>query len=142
MYDNDFKDVKYSSVRTIEDFYAKLTKSKYTKVLPPKFSNIKDQLESGIDVLFIGCPCHVNSLKKYLSSTYKNLTTISLVCHGACSLDEYKKIIDKYYFNGKSKLVNVDMRPNHESSSIFTYSNGSSRKIYNLEFLQMCKQCK
>ena len=135
MYDNDFKDVKYSSVRTIEDFYAKLTKSKYTKVLPPKFSDIKDQLESGIDVLFIGCPCHVNALKKYLNSTYKNLTTISLVCYGVCSLNDYKNIIDTYAFNNQSPLVNLDMRPNHGVSSVFTYADGSSIKIDISEFL-------
>ena len=84
-YDDNFKVVKYAKVKNIDDFYKQLAKSKYFMPTLPNLDTVKDELDAGVDVLFIGCPCHVNALIRFLNTTYDNLTTISLVCHGVCS---------------------------------------------------------
>lgn len=46
------------------------------------FEEIKNELNLDKMVLFIGTPCQVSGLKKYLKKEYQSLITIDLVCHG------------------------------------------------------------
>ncbi len=43
---------------------------------------VKNDLEQNRKVLFIGTPCQIAGLKKFLDKEYENLYTIDLVCHG------------------------------------------------------------
>lgn len=57
--------------------------SKYThSVAWESFAEINALLQSGSQVLFIGTPCQVAALRKFLRKDYDTLTTVDLVCHG------------------------------------------------------------
>ena len=47
------------------------------------FPEIKKLLENKMSVVFVGTPCQVAALLRYLKKEYSNLITIDLVCHGA-----------------------------------------------------------
>ena len=66
--------------------------SKYVKSDPEGvYSKIKKILEDK-KVLFIGLPCHVGALKKYVGD-HKDLVTVDLVCHGTPSF----LLVEKYF---------------------------------------------
>ncbi len=59
--------------------------SKYTYSNPYEvFIPIKEKLQQGENVLFIGLPCHVAAIKNYINTiTHRGeLFTVDLVCHG------------------------------------------------------------
>lgn len=58
--------------------------SKYVKSNPEGvYRNISDLLSKGKAVLFIGLPCHVAALKKYVNLRIQyRLYTVDLICHG------------------------------------------------------------
>lgn len=46
------------------------------------FTKVKDDLNNGKKVLFIGTPCQIAGLKRFLLKEYDNLITIDIICHG------------------------------------------------------------
>ena len=48
----------------------------------PVFPEIKSRLQNGHTVLFVGTPCQVAGLKRYLAKDYETLIAADLVCHG------------------------------------------------------------
>lgn len=57
--------------------------SKYAhSVAWESFAEIKTLLQIGTKVLFIGTPCQVAALRKFLKKDYDTLITVDLVCHG------------------------------------------------------------
>ncbi len=46
------------------------------------YSEVKDILETGKKVLYIGVPCQISGLKSFLQHDYDNLITVDLICHG------------------------------------------------------------
>lgn len=64
----------------------KIKGSKYVQsVISDVFVKLKEDLESGRLVLFVGTPCQVAGIKSYLSKDYSNLILCDLVCHGVPS---------------------------------------------------------
>ena len=49
------------------------------------YKNIKKDLNENRVVLFIGTPCQVAGLRKFLMKDYSNLFTIDIICHGVPS---------------------------------------------------------
>lgn len=71
--------------------------SKYvTSDTKKTFSQVKEFLEEGKKILYIGVPCQIGGLKK----DYENLYTIDIICHGVPS----QKIFKKYLENEEKKL--------------------------------------
>lgn len=69
-----------------EEGLAGLLNSKYVQSdAGACFSEVKDQLKTGRQVLFCGTPCQVAGLKGYLGRDWPNLLTADLVCHGVPS---------------------------------------------------------
>ena len=77
------------------------------------YKKVNDFLKEGKKVIFIGTPCQIEGLNKYLEfrNTDKlNLITVDLVCHGVPSqqyLANYIKYIEKKY---KKNATNVSFR--------------------------------
>lgn len=46
------------------------------------YKDVKNKLNNGKEVLFIGTPCQVAGLKNFLKKDYSTLFTIDLICHG------------------------------------------------------------
>ena len=88
----------YVRIDKKEDLWA-LCSSKY--VQPAKsgiHATVKSDLNNGLKVLFIGCPCDIAGLKRYLRKDYDNLLTCELFCAGITSnkiLDEYRALREK-----------------------------------------------
>lgn len=72
--------------------------SKYVKSNPlGVYKEIKNKINSGEKVLFIGLPCQVSAVKNYaLNAKVENLYTIDLICHGTPSQKLLEKHIEKY----------------------------------------------
>lgn len=74
------------------------------------YSRAKTILECGEKVLYIGTPCQIAGLKKYLQKEYDNLYTIDFFCHGVPSPLAWEKYVsylqDKYH----AKLVDYNFR--------------------------------
>lgn len=89
----------------------KLRGSKYVhSYINNTYKLVKKDLKEGKNVLFIGTPCQVAGLKRYLFNEYKNLYTVDIICHGVPSQkflqNEVKRIekdlnIDRVNFRDK-----------------------------------------
>lgn len=95
----------------------KVRKSKYLQsYLGTTFREIRDRLNTGIFVLFTGCPCQVAGLKTFLGKDYVNLLSVDLLCGNAPSTlffqkyieDEVPGMLKKYEFRHKKSGWNSD----------------------------------
>ena len=77
--------VRHARATTKED--AKVFRgSKYVQSdLGDIFAQVKEDLKTGLLVLFSGTPCQVAGLKSFLRKDYENLILIDLICHGVPS---------------------------------------------------------
>lgn len=74
------------------------------------FTRVRADLREGKNVLFVGCPCDVAGLKRFLMKDYDNLLTCELVCMGVTSpkvASDYKAWSEK---KNRSRLVEMNMR--------------------------------
>lgn len=94
---------------TSKEELVRIYKSKYVQSeTRAAFSGVKKYLESGVPVLFSGCPCQVDGLKAYLRKDYENLYTVDILCHGVPSPLAYNRFLDEVS-QGK-EIVSVDFR--------------------------------
>lgn len=71
----------------------KLKGSKYVhSEIEDTFKEAKRELETGKKVIFLGMPCQIAGIQKYLNKDYANLFTIDIICHGVPS----QKILNDY----------------------------------------------
>ena len=71
------------------------------------YRKIREVLESGKKVLFVGAPCQVDALRSYVRDQYENLVTCDFVCRGVNSPKAYQnflRTIEKKY-GSKVKAV-------------------------------------
>ena len=88
--------------------------SKYCQsFIGDNYKKVGEFLNDGKKVLFIGTPCQIQGLNKYLevkNTDKANLITVDLVCHGVPSqqyLTNYIQYLEKKY---KRKATNVSFR--------------------------------
>ena len=86
------------------------------------FKTIKNDLENGLYVLFIGLPCENHGLLNFLNKKYDKLYTISLLCGGAVSSDFFKKYIDELEKVYKDNVKSINFRNKSFGSSILCTS--------------------
>lgn len=68
------------------------------------YNEIKEKLENGGAVLFVGTGCEVVALKNVLKKDYEKLFTIDLICKGPCSEKAFVEYINKIKNKYKSKI--------------------------------------
>ncbi len=107
-----------------------LTKLRYSKYVQSDTSDIykdvKRELGSKRIVLFVGTPCQIAGLKKYVE--HKNLYTIDLICLNAPSQGIFQKYLDEEF--GKEKLDKIIQREaltGWTPRTRFVYKDGTSR---------------
>ena len=94
--------------------------SNYVKSDPTGiYPSVKDYLVGGNQVLFIGLPCHVAALKRYLGKEYDNLITVDLICHGSPSPMLLEMFLNQYHLS-LSSISSIHFRKKG-----FTKQNGS-----------------
>lgn len=93
------------------------------------YKEIEKTIKKDRTVLFVGCPCQVAAMKRYINSD--KLITVDLICHGMPSEDvfkEYIRFMEKKY---NSQVKNIQFRNKekgwHLSSVKIIFDNG---KVY------------
>lgn len=100
-------------VQQVEDL-GRFTGSKYIKSNPiGVYKQVRTKLKEGKSVLFIGLPCQVMALKRYVGKNDKEkLYTIDLICHGTPS----PKLLDMFLRENKVKM---DQKVSFRNKSVF-----------------------
>lgn len=102
--------VRHQRIAT-EDELNKLQGSKYVQSdLSKIYSSIKQDLQAGLIVLFIGTPCQIGAIRKIFNHKYECLITCDLICHSVSSprlFADHIKVIEESF--GK-KVVDYRFR--------------------------------
>lgn len=114
--------ILHKRVSTQEEAF-KLKGSKYVHShIEYAFREVKQDLDNGLTVLFVGTPCQIAGLKAYVGNQDRNLYTVDLICHGVPS--------QKLFFNYlKAKGIEQESVTNLR----FRDENGFNLKIYSEE---------
>lgn len=92
-----------------------------------QFNNIKKDVESGKEVLFIGTPCQVAAVRKLFSYQPQNLLLVDLICHGVPSLHLLKEHVKSI-----SNITNIsDLKFRTRKGLQFLIFDNSGSEIYN-----------
>lgn len=141
---------KAETEKQLEEFKG----SKYVYCFPGKiYCEVKQELKSGKLCLFVGTPCHVAGLKRYLGKEYENLITIDLICHGTppyIYLKEHindlgipEESIGKVSFRGEKDYFLVI----YDKECKEVYSKKMDEDVYFLSFMRglilrdVCRKC-
>ncbi|HAH17913.1 MAG TPA: hypothetical protein DCL29_02705 [Eubacterium sp.] len=108
---------------------SKLRGSKYVQSdLKNTFSEVKQELESGVLVCFSGTPCQIEGLLNYLEKDYDSLITVDVICHGTPSPKLWKKYVDYQEKKYKSTIKSVSFRKKtygyHSGTMELAFENG------------------
>lgn len=88
----------------VDDAFEKFRKSKYIQAeIRNTYFSVKNDLDNGGKVLFVGTPCQVSGLKEFLRKPYDNLLLVDLICHGVPS----SKVLEKQFEAWDSKYDKV-----------------------------------
>ncbi|MBQ7715241.1 MAG: Coenzyme F420 hydrogenase/dehydrogenase, beta subunit C-terminal domain [Clostridia bacterium] len=100
-------DGSFRAVYKIADSPAELDElmgSKYTESAPDGiYSKVKEYLDRGVRVLFVGTPCRVAAIKNLIPDD-ERLLTVDLICHGVPSAKLLESFLSEN-FSGKIKEV-------------------------------------
>jgi len=111
----------------------KLQGSKYVhSYIKDCYKHVKKDLLDNKKVLFIGTPCQIAGLKKYLPKDYENLYLVDIICHGVPS----QKFLKEEVRRVNNNIVDID-RVNFRDKqfSNFTFSINKNKKvIYSEEY--------
>ena len=93
-----------------EEALTGLQRSKYVQSsLSGVFRQIRERLESGKTVLFVGLPCQAAGLRKYIGALGQNLIIVDLICYGVPSTGLFSDWI-KYLSAKYGRVTDVTFR--------------------------------
>ena len=82
----DDMQIAHVEVKTI-DGLERLRLSKYAQsCIGMTMKTVKEHLELGKKVMYVGTPCQVAGLKSFLRKDYANLLAVDIICHGVPSM--------------------------------------------------------
>lgn len=89
-----------------------LKKSKYLQSdTAGIYSRIKDKLNAGENIMFVGTPCQCNALRNFLPKDYTgHLLVVDFACHGVPSQDLFDKCIAYYGKKNHCEVVGYQFR--------------------------------
>ncbi len=106
----DLKSVKHARL-TKKDELKKSFGSKYLQSFIGKtYADVKNDLITEKKVLFSGCPCQVDGLKKFLKKDYDNLITVDILCHGVASPWAYMKFVEEITDDEQDNIKGIKFR--------------------------------
>lgn len=92
---DDEWNVVFDYTETLEGLGA-FRRSKYVQAwLGNTYSQVKDFLSKNRIVLFVGTPCQVAGLRRFLKKDYSNLLLMDLLCEGVPSPKVWKKYLEE-----------------------------------------------
>lgn len=109
------------------DMLSKYRGAKYAQSQAERyFPDIKEKLDYGRAVMFVGTPCQVAALVSYLGKDYPKLYLVDMICHGVPSPKVWKK-----YLSERCSLDGNNL--NVEQVNFRSKSTGWSRYGYSVE---------
>lgn len=125
-YDDSFR--VYHICAENEEQLSRLRGAKYSQSnINGVFSEIKQRLNNGQQVLFSGTPCQTAGLISFLGKEYSNLTTVDFICHGIPSPMAWEKYIEFRTEKDNDSLPPVSINQRSKKT-------GWSRYGYSIEF--------
>lgn len=119
-------EVNHIRVDNIDELH-KLQGSKYVhSYIKDTFRLVKKDLIDKNNVLFIGTPCQIAGLKKYLINEYENLYTVDIICHGVPSQEFLKNEVRRIN-NNSIDIDRVNFRDKVYDD--FTFSLEKNNKV-------------
>lgn len=97
LYDRN-KSAHYVEIKNKNDIDACRNSKYIVSNMNSVYSTVRDYINNGEKVFFIGLPCHSAALLAFLGKRCEQLTIVDIVCHGTCSeqyLEEHVKYIEK-----------------------------------------------
>lgn len=98
------------------------------------FHQIKNDLKSGISVLYCSTPCQIAGLQSFLKKDYDNLICVEFACHGVGNQAQFNQSINYLEKRKKIKIEHFEFRHkiNDAASSHYFqydyYKNGNTCK--------------
>ncbi|MCD2346260.1 Coenzyme F420 hydrogenase/dehydrogenase, beta subunit C-terminal domain [Clostridium guangxiense] len=153
---SDQYNVYYTRINNISELNC-LKGSKYVQAeVRNTYSEVMNDLNKGLMVLYCGTACHINGLISFLklkNIKTENLITCDLICHGVPSpkiFKEYYKYLKKKYgiiseFNFRSKKITGwrgSISSFKDNKNTLISSNNYANIFYsNLELRENCYDC-
>ena len=122
----DFYSAHYARVMREENI-DNLIGSKYMQAsMGDAFCNVKQDLEAGRVVLFVGTSCQINGLKLFLNVEYESLICVDIICHGVPS-----QMLWKQYLQNRENHIGKCRFLNFRSKDMGWYNSGiKENEIY------------
>lgn len=109
-YKDDYLKSEYFLAETKEDIAA-FAGSKYVQSEKNViYKQVEENVKQGKYVLFVGCPCDIYAMQRFLGKIYEKFLSCELVCMGVSSYkiaETYKVYAEKKY---KAKLCRINAR--------------------------------
>ena len=110
-----------------------LMRSKYVQSrISNTYKEAKQFLKQGKQVMFVGTPCQIAGLKKYLQKEYENLLTVDFICHGVPSPKVWRKYLEEIKLNqnkNKDNGKNTVLTSLLKSQSVITDINFREKQL-------------
>lgn len=117
-------------VTTSEDV-SLVSNSKYTfSVTKGIFRYVRDCLNKGKEVLFVGLPCQVAGLLNFLKKPHKLLTTVDIICHGVAPTSYIKQHIEYIEQKKHDKTTKIFFRDPAKGTHLFYLSLYNAKKCF------------
>ena len=109
--------------------------SKYVKSNPVGiYKIVQKYINDGREVLFVGLPCQVSSIKNYLKDS-ERLFSVDLICHGTPS----PRVLDNYLHEKRIELKNINALSFRTGNSFYITADGKRLTIPELrDYYSMC----
>ena len=147
-FSDDFKKVVPYCARTMDDYFAKLSKSKYSFCPLPDIDVLRGELAAGKPVMYIGCPCHMTALRKTLVDVPDNLILVDFKCRGYSHPDKLRNLVEAAEERLGGKVSGIDFRPAHRCEVEIRTANGKTERhgpdLYRqfiFDTLPKCRKC-
>lgn len=108
-YDNQLK-AHHAKAVTMEELFPLLSSKYVQSDTDNTYSDVKKDLEKGLQVLYSGTGCQIAGLKSYLNKEYNNLIIVDLVCHGVTSPLLFAKYIELLELKHHAKIEEFNFR--------------------------------
>ena len=127
---DDYKNAKYELIHEYKELY-RITQTKYFQPeMSEIFVQIKEKLDKGSKVLFIGTSCSNAGLKSFLNREYNNLYCCDFVCRGYTSQLYHQKRVQELESAKGSKVKGIFYKNKsigwEQFGTKFDFENGES----------------
>lgn len=133
VWSDDYRNAHYILSNSLKD----IEKFKQTKYFQPEmkdiYQKIKEVLDGGNTVLYIGSACTNDALKRYLGQEYENLYCLDYICRGYTSQIYHEKRVQHLEKKHNSKISSIQYKNKRmgwtKFGTVFQFINGEEEYI-------------